>query len=223
MRLPATLVLLCAAMLAAAAPPRDWRMSVAKNAAGAYVIGNPAAKVRLVEYASYTCSHCADFARESGPVLKDQMVRNGSANLELRHLIRDGVDLSAAILARCTGLNGFWPASEAIFAAQGQWLTRAIQWQQANSARLASYPPQARLRAVADGAGLTAIVQARGLSDAQIDACFADQAEIGRIVAMTRDAPAAVQSTPTFFINGQPVPPGGWAQLEPMLRARGAR
>jgi len=211
------------ALTTAAAPPRDWRDAVTRTPAGAYVIGNPAARAKLVEYGSYTCSHCADFSRESSPVLKDAMVRNGSASLEYRHLVRDGVDLAAAILARCTGPRGFFTASQAIFAGQDQWLARAFEFQEANGSRIASYPRLAQLRALADGSGLTALVQARGLSGAQVDACFADQAEIDRIIAMTRNAPASVQSTPSFLLNGEALPPGGWKQIETALRARGAR
>jgi len=222
-RLLALLPALFGLALTAAAPPRDWRDAVTKTPAGAFVIGNPAARAKLIEYGSYTCSHCADFARESVPVLKDAMVRNGSASLEYRHLIRDGVDLAAAILARCTGPKGFFVASQAIFVGQDRWLERAVEYQQANAGRLATYPRLAQLRALADGSGLTQLVQARGLTGAQVDACFADQAEIDRIVAMTRNAPASVQSTPSFLLNGQALPPGGWKQIEPALRARGAR
>ncbi|HEX8555004.1 MAG TPA: thioredoxin domain-containing protein, partial [Sphingomonas sp.] len=51
--------------LTAAAPARDWSTVAAKTATGAYVIGNPQARVKLIEYASYTCSHCAEFSVQS--------------------------------------------------------------------------------------------------------------------------------------------------------------
>lgn len=217
------LAALLAPALLAAAPAADWRATVSKNAAGAFVIGNPAAKVKLVEYASYTCSHCADFSRTSKPVLDERMIRGGTVSLEFRHLIRDGVDLAAAVLARCTGPKGFLPTSQAIFAAQDDWLPRAMEWQQANAERLQRWPRSAQLRALADGAGLTALVQARGLSEAATDACFADAAEIDRVIRMTREAPASVDSTPSFFVDGQLVPHVGWSGLEPVLRRKGAR
>lgn len=217
------LLVLLTLFLTAAAPQRDWRTAVARTPAGAYVVGNPQARVKLVEYASYTCSHCAAFSRESTPVLKERMIRSGSTSLELRHLIRDGVDMAAAVLARCTGPAGFLPTSQAIFAAQDDWLPRAAAFQQANANRLSTWPRAAQMRALADGAGLTALVQARGLTPAATDACFADQAEIDRIFAMTTGAPASVTGTPAFFINGQAAPGADWATLEPLLRARGAR
>ena len=218
----ALLALLLLPLLLAAGPARDWSASVARTSAGAYVLGNPAARVKLVEYASYTCSHCAAFSGESAGVLKGQMIRSGSTSLELRHLIRDQVDLAAAVVARCTGPARFFRTSEAIFAQQPQWLPRAIEYQAANNARLAVYPPLAQLRALADGAGLTQFGRAAGLSDAAIDACFANQAEVNRIVAMTADA-KGVEATPTFIINGKISAAHDWATLAPALRAGAAK
>lgn len=85
------------------------------------------------------------------------------------------------------------------------------------------YPAAAHIRANADGSGLTAFVKARGLSDAAINACFANQPEIDRIVKLTADAPKEIDSTPTFYLNGRLVPHVGWEQLEPALRKAGAR
>jgi protein-disulfide isomerase len=210
------------ALLTAAAPaPKP--VPVTRTASGTYVLGSPAARVKLVEYASYTCSHCADFSTQSQAVLKGKMIASGSTSLEFRHMIRDRLDLAAAVLARCTGPRGFFPTSAAIFAAQPAWLEKGIEFQQVNAARINLYPRPAQLKAYADGAGLTDLVKARGLSAAAIDACFADTAEIDRILAITAAAPPEVDSTPSFFINGKVMPHGGWAQLEPALRAAGAR
>ena len=98
--------ILAAFALVAAAPATDWSQVARPTAKGAYVFRNPAAPIKLVEYGSYTCSHCADFARESGPVLKDRMIRSGSVSLEYRHLIRDPADLGAAILVHPWDMMG---------------------------------------------------------------------------------------------------------------------
>ncbi|MES3095613.1 DsbA family protein [Sphingomonas aerolata] len=210
------------ALLTAAAPaPKP--VPVTRTASGTYVLGSPTARVKLVEYASYTCSHCADFSTQSQAVLKGKMIASGSTSLEFRHMIRDRLDLAAAVLSRCTGPRGFFPTSAAIFAAQPAWLEKGIEFQQVNAARINLYPRPAQLKAYADGAGLTDLVKARGLSAAAIDACFADTAEIDRILAITAAAPPEVDSTPSFFINGKVMPHGGWAQLEPALRTAGAR
>jgi protein-disulfide isomerase len=208
------------AFLTAAAPQgraaRDWTTVATKTATGAYVIGNPRARVKLVEYASYTCSHCADFANQSGPVLKDRMIRSGDVSLEFRHVVFNAVDLAAAVTARCTGPANFAATTARFYQMQDQWLARGAAWAQANAQRLSSAPATARLRALADGAGLTGMTR---LTPAAVGACFADEAEIARITAMRGD----VGSTPTFFLNGKPVAQRTWAELQPQLRAAGAR
>ena len=217
------LVMLGLVVLTAAAPVRDWGGHVVKLPSGAYVVGNPAAKVKLVEYASYTCPHCAAFVAESEPVLLHQMVKSGSTSWELRNLIRDRIDLSAAVLAHCAPPAGFVALNGAIFAQQSGWLDRAMDFQQTNGARLQMYPTLAQLRAYADGAGLTAIGKSHGLTDARVDACYADQAELGKITAMTAAVPQGVVGTPAFFVNGKLVVGANWATLQPVLVAAGAK
>lgn len=215
--------LLALPLVVSAAPvARDWTQTVARNQAGAYIRGNPAAPVKLVEYASYTCPHCAAFSAESGPTLEGKWIRGGSVSLEFRHLIRDPADLAAAVVARCTGVRGFFATSTAIFAKQADWLDRAINYQQTNASRINMYPPLARLRAIADASGLSDIGRAQGLTDARLDQCFADQGEVDRIVAMTSGADG-VTGTPTFFVGGQKLDGFTWDKVEPLLRARGAR
>ena len=217
------LVLFGLALFTAAAPVRDWSGRVVKLPSGAFVVGNPAAKVKLVEYASYTCPHCAAFVAESEPVLLHQMVKSGSTSWELRNLIRDRIDLSAAVLTHCAGPSGFVAMNAVIFASQPQWLERAFGFQQTNGARIEMYPTMAQLRAYADGAGLTAIGRSHGITDARIDACYADQGEVDRITAMTAAVPEGVAGTPAFFVNGKLVVGANWASLQPVLVAAGAK
>jgi protein-disulfide isomerase len=213
--------------LVAAAPPpartaRDWSAVAAKLPSGSFLIGNPAARVKLVEYASYTCPHCAAFSAESEPVLRP-LVRSGRVSWEIRHMVRDSTDLAAAIVARCAGPRGFARTTRRLFAEQQTWLARAMDWGEANGARIATYPVMARLRAQADGAGLSAIGQAEGLSPARLNACFADEGEANRLAAMNAAIPPSVNGTPSFFINGRQVPGASWAALQPALAAAGAK
>lgn len=217
------LVALFALLTLSAAPARDWTGVARKLPSGAYLIGNPAARVKLVEYASMTCPHCAHFQAESAPLLHDRWIRSGQVSLEFRHFVFNPLDLAAVILARCTGPARFAATTGFIYATQDQWLGRGLQFSQANAQRLNMYPPLGQLRALADGSGLTGAVVARGLSAAAVDACFADQAEVDRVTAMTAQVPAGVDATPAFFVNGQLVAHVGWAGLEPRLRAAGAR
>ena len=220
------LALAALALVHAAAPAQkatDWSATARALPNGTFLVGNPAARAKLVEYASYTCSHCADFANQSKPVLKGAMIRSGSTSLELRHLVRDALDLSAVVVARCAGPAGFARTSDAIFAAQDDWLPRGAAYDQANAARLQGQPLDARLRALADGSGLSAIGRANGITPARLQACFADRAAIDRLLAASEARPAEVRGTPAFYVNGRLVAAGSWDQLEPLLRAAGAK
>lgn len=195
---------------------RDWRTTVTPTGSGAWVIGNPAAKVKLVEYLSYTCPHCGAFVTESKPVLFDQWVRSGSVSVEVRHAIRDGLDFSAALLARCTGPRNFASVHTAIFANQKALLEKGVSvTPPANASR------EAALKAIADGSGLTAIVSPR--LTRSVDACLSDAAERDRLVAMTRAAFDKIKGTPAFELNGELIQGTDWAGMEPRLRAAGAR
>ncbi|WP_322962902.1 thioredoxin domain-containing protein [Sphingomonas fuzhouensis] len=202
----------------------NWATHITQTPAGAYVIGNPAARVKLVEYVSYTCPHCADFTTQSAPVLKDQMVRSGSTSIEIRHYIRDRLDLAAALIARCGGAATFARLNDTIFAQQRDWLKRGMEFDQANAQRIGAYPPAAQMRAEADGSGLTTIGKSAGLTEAQITACLSDRVATDRIIAMTTAAPDTIEGTPGFFINGkQAMGVFTWEKLLPLLRASGAR
>ncbi|ODP39545.1 DsbA family protein [Sphingomonas turrisvirgatae] len=207
----------------APAPVRDWRTNVVMLPDGAYAIGHSAAKVKLVEYLSYTCPHCAHFVAESKAPLHDDLVRRGMVRVEFRHAVRDPLDMAAAMLARCSGPRGFTGASEAIFAQQAAWYQRGAQWWQANGATLQKQSQLAQLKAVANASGLTQLMRGRGMTAATIDQCFATPAGMKRLETMTKASWAVIQGTPSFTVNGTAVNGSDWASLEPQLRAAGAR
>src|SRR3546814_20848066 len=78
-RIAATLLPLFAlSLLTAAAPPAaPWSATIGESGIGAYRVGNPQAKVKLVQYFSYTCPHCAEFAKESAVPLKARSIDRG--------------------------------------------------------------------------------------------------------------------------------------------------
>ncbi|KQR80447.1 thioredoxin domain-containing protein [Sphingomonas sp. Leaf343] len=210
-------------LLAAAVPARDWATNVTAGADGAWTIGNPAARVKLTEYVSYTCPHCGHFTTESTPVLKNQMVRSGSTSLTIRHLVRDALDLAAVTIARCGGPAGFPARHAAIFAGQDTWMATGETFLRANGEALDKLDKPTAFRRIADGAGLTAIGKANGLTERQVAACFATQAALDSVAKLNASVPAEVQGTPTFYVDGTLVPNVDWAKLEPVLRARGAK
>ena len=103
----------------------DWTQVVSETPQGGFVMGNPQARVRVVEFGSFTCPHCAAFSEEGAPALIDKYVKSGQVSFEFRNFIRDSADLAAALLARCNGPAAFFPLTDQIFAAQEEWLGRA--------------------------------------------------------------------------------------------------
>jgi protein-disulfide isomerase len=111
-------ILLFVGLTAAAPRQPDWTRTVTTTAAGAYVLGKPDAKVRLVEYLSYTCPHCAHFTAEAAAPLTRDYIAKGLVSYEIRNAVRDHFDFVAALLARCGGPAKFFGNTEVIMAAQ---------------------------------------------------------------------------------------------------------
>ena len=208
---------LAAVALVAAAPAIDWTKRVSQTPQGAFVLGNPTAATRLVEYVSYTCPHCAHFTDEASAPLR-QYVASGGTSVEIRHAVRDPIDLAAALLVRCTGPSRFFAVHERVFATQQQWFERGAQYWQANEAALKAAQPVDRLRMLAKGAGLPAVI---GLNEAQANACIADPAQEKIVLAMADEAwsKRSIPGTPYFLVNGAaPENANSWAALEPHLK-----
>jgi protein-disulfide isomerase len=206
------------------AAARDWNATVAKLPSGAYLIGNPAAKVKLVEYLSYSCPHCAAFRKESAAVLHGQYIRSGSTSLEIRNQVHDQLDLAIALLAQCAGPKRFESLMNAFYDQQDTWLSAGINFEQDNGRRLAMYPAKDRLKTSAEGAGIPAIAVQHGMTRAEVDSCLASDAPMQAITKMMQAAPKEITGTPGFIVNGKiATNVYDWAHLQPILRAAGAR
>ena len=210
------------ALLTAAAPVKPgWSATIGESGIGAYSVGNPQAKVKLVEYFSYTCSHCAEFAKEASAPLKAQYVDKGSVVFEYRNLIRDPVDMTAAMLARCGGTKAFAANHEAIFAAQPAWLGKAAKLSKEQQAPWYKGSLGDRTTRIAADVGLDTLMRGRGYSAAQINTCLSSGVAEAELMAMTNIGLGAdkVNATPTFFINGRRAEVGHWADLKTLLDA----
>ena len=213
---------IAAATLIAAAPARDWTTNSVVKADGSYVIGNPAAKTRLVEYLSYTCSHCAEFSTHGAAALKRDYIAKGRTTIEVRHAIRDTMDYAAALLARCDGPAKFLGHSDAIFAEQGDWQTQGIFFEATNAKRLEAMNITQRLTAVAHGSGLDALVRKRGMTEQRIGQCLANPAQQKLMEDQASEAwdKRKISGTPSFYLNGALVKDTAtWAALKPRLDA----
>lgn len=208
---------------AKAAPSRDWTHVVAATSTGSFVLGNPKAKVKLVEYGSLTCPHCRAFDAEGVPTLLGKYVKSGQVSWEFRNYVRDPVDLTAGLIARCNGAKDFFPLTRALFKDQGVWFGKAVATPEDQLKRLADLPPQQQFAETAKIAGLDAWAVAHGLPAAKTHQCLTNVAAVNQLVKMTAaatDEHPDFKGTPTFLINGAMVQGAyGWSSLEPDLKA----
>jgi protein-disulfide isomerase len=188
---------------------------------GAFVMGNPAAKAKLVEYLSYTCSHCADFTTESAPSLKRDYVAKGLVSVEFRNAVRDRLDFTAALIARCGGPAKFFAISDQLMATQNVWLGKAQGFGEANGAKLDKLPINDGLKLIARGLGFDGVMKVHGITPVQMDACLTNKAAQDKIAGMTNEAWGVrrIKGTPSFLINDNEVSaPGKWTLIEPEIK-----
>jgi protein-disulfide isomerase len=209
---------------AAAAPKKqatDWTRTVVATTDGGFRMGNPNAKVKLVEYASLTCPACRHFAQTSAAPLKAK-VRSGKVSFEYRNFVLNGVDVAVTLVARCAGAARFFPVVDKLYATQPDWLGRISGLPAAEKDRLTALPNDQRLVALANAAGIQKLAAAHGLPVAQANKCLADQAGFERLGKLHEGGTAlGVQGTPTFLINGAKVDARDWPSLEAQLKRAG--
>ncbi|HEY7810564.1 MAG TPA: thioredoxin domain-containing protein [Allosphingosinicella sp.] len=207
----------------AAAPAAvDWSKRVAATPEGGFVMGNPAAKVKVVEYGSLTCPHCAAFSNSAKAGLAAR-VRTGKVSFEFRNYVLNGIDVAATLVARCGGTARFFPLAEKFYATQEDWVGKIRALPAAQQAQLKAMGEGPRLVRLAQLGGMTQLAAQLGLPAARANACLADPAALKRVVAMAEAAHAAgVEGTPTFFINGRNVGThDNWAALDALIRQAG--
>jgi len=146
------------------------------------VMGKPDAPITIVEYASLTCPHCANFTKTVLPKLKEKWLDPGKAKLVLRDFPLDETALRAAMVARCAPPDKFYPLVEMMFETQEKWVL-ASDWKGA----------------------LERIVKLAGIGKKEFDACIADKKLEDQVAQSRLDASQqlGVNSTPYFFINGK--------------------
>ena len=165
-------------------------------------LGKDDAPVTIVEYASFTCSHCAAFHAESWPKLKAEYIDTGKVKFIQRDVYFDAVGLWAGILARCGGDDKYYAVSDMIFDEQKTWL------------------------AASDGEGIAAnlrkIGAKAGMTPEQMDACWNDKQKVADLVAtFQKNATAdAIEGTPTFIIDGETVKNQPWDDMKKIIDAK---
>jgi protein-disulfide isomerase len=215
--------------VAAVAPPagKQWIDVVSKTAEGGYLIGNPDAKVKLVEYASLTCHVCAQFAKDSGTDLHDNFINNGKISYEFRNFVRDEFDLMAARITRCGANEAMLPLTEQFMEFQETLFANAQKLGEDKTleARMSSLKGGERFFALADAAGIVEFFAQRGVSRDQSKACLSDTAEMQKLADLTAEygKKYTIQGTPTFYLNGARLDVTAWPQVKGKLQEAGAR
>ncbi len=205
-------------------PPKggDWTMVVNATDAGGFMMGNPNAKVKLVEFGSLTCPHCREFDEKGVPVLMNRYVKSGQVSWEFRNFVRDAFDLTASLIARCNGPKTFFPMMRAIYKDQPVWVGNIQHAPQSQLEALQNLPPNQQFVEMAKVAKLQDWAAARGVPQAKSNQCLANQNSVNQLVQMTSDATTQFpefQGTPTFVINGAMVKDTAtWEKLEPALK-----
>jgi len=211
------------APVAAVPPPAgtEWTEVVSETPEGGIRMGNPDAPVKLVEYGSLTCPHCAAFSKEATEPLKNEFVKTGKVSWEFRNFLLQPVDVSVSVLAHCQGPGPFFKLIEQIYAEQQNWGAKFQDISDAEQKRIQALPDQARVAAIAKAGHLDDFFRARGLPESKIDACLADKGAVDKLVKIRQQAVEdGVDGTPSFFINGAKADGVyDWASLEPKLRA----
>lgn len=214
-----------AAMLSLAATKpahSNWNGVVTQAADGAFTLGNPAAKVKLTEYVSYTCPHCGHFHREADPKLRLTYVPQGKVSVTVEQILRNPVDLTIAMLTNCGDPKLFFARHNAFMNTQETWLPKLEGFSEAQTARWSSGSLPVRLRAIASDLDFYAVMAHWSFSRPQVDKCLADPVVLRRITAQTDAASKlGVDSTPSFAINGQVLADThSWELLAPQITAQ---
>lgn len=167
-----------------------------------FTLGDPEAKVKIVEYASYTCPHCANFHDTVFKKLKAEYIDTGKVHFTLREVYFDRYGFWAGMIARCDDNKRYEGISDIVFSTQQTWLN--------------SSDPTVimdNLRTI----GLTA-----GLTTEQLDSCTSNEAFGEEMLKQFEANMAADQitGTPTVILDGEKVENWAWDNLKALIDAK---
>jgi protein-disulfide isomerase len=201
------MIALAAAATAAMTPAlaQETTTATSTGTPGDFSLGSPDAKVKLVEYASYTCSHCANFHQTVFGQLKKDYIDTGKVHFTMREVYFDRYGLWAALIARCGGEMRYFGIHDILFEKQAEWA--------------ASEDPMQVVE------NLKTIGRTAGLDDAAMDVCLNDTANAEALIKQfqTNMEADGVQGTPTLFINGAKHSNMAYEDLKALLDAELAK
>ncbi|MGB3721961.1 MAG: thioredoxin domain-containing protein [Pacificimonas sp.] len=203
----------------AVAGDTKWVRTLTKTDAGGYLMGNPDAEVKLLEFGSLTCSHCATFHEQAMTELKGDYIASGQVSYELRPFVLNMPDFIATTLAKCTTPEAFYALSDAFFENQASWLGEFQQISPADQQRLQGMAPEDALVEFGRLGGVDKFVQARGLPASKYASCMADEDLRNEIEEIRRAGieDYKVGGTPTFYIGDEQIEGNTWAGVKAAL------
>lgn len=152
-------------------------------------LGDPNAPVKMVEYASASCTHCASFNNDVFPAFKAKYIDTGKVHYTLKEFLTPPNELAAAafLTARCAGKEKYFTVLDAVFRSQQEIFQTGD------------------MRGI-----LLRVAQSAGLTEAQFNACISDEEALKALNARFERAVKQdrITGTPAFFINGKSVGEG---------------
>lgn len=163
------------------------------------ILGDANAPLEMIEYASFTCPHCASFHADVWPQLKADYIETGKVKFIYREVYFDRFGLWASMIARCAGDQRFFAFTDLLYAEQRNWA--------------GSGDPAV----VIDN--LRGLAKTAGMNDETLDACMSDAAKAEALVGwyQTNAERDGVNSTPSFLIGGEKFANMAYADLQAVL------
>lgn len=169
--------------------------SGAGDSAGEMSLGDPNAPVKMTEYASLTCSHCAQFNNEVFPEFKAKYIDTGKVHYTFKEFLTAPPQIAAAgfLVARCAGEDKYFDVVDAIFHSQQEMVATGN-------------PRQVLLR----------VARSAGMTEEQFNACISDEAALKALSERQEKAvrDAKISATPTFLVDGKVVKEGSMSMAE---------
>ena len=146
---------------------------------GEMTLGPDTAKVTVIEYASATCPHCAEFYNKTFITLKKEYIDTGKIKFVFREFPHQDAALAAFMLARCAPKEKYFPLIDIFFLTQPEWTQSPFE-------------------------GLSKIAQQAGFTQAEFEACMKNETIAKQVMEVRKKAEGfGVTGIPTFFINGE--------------------
>jgi len=200
----------------------DWSTVASATTAGGYMMGNPDAKVKLIEIGALTCPHCREFDETGVQPMIDTYVKTGKISWEFRPYLLHGLDVPANLIAGCNGAESFFPLLRALYKDQNVWVGKlqAAPPEQLN--QIQNLPPAQQFMTFAKLTGLQEWAAMRGVSEPKSSQCLGDQKRVDQLVQLTSDVQTQFPDfagTPSFVLNGKLLErTATWKDLEPKLK-----